>query len=46
MATTPADTRPSTTALRALNAKIAADGRVERCMVLIGDGLTIVRTAA
>jgi hypothetical protein len=23
-----------------------ADGRVERCMVPIGDGLTIVRTAA
>ncbi len=41
----PADTRPSTLALRALNAKIASDGRVERCMVPIGDGLTIVRTA-
>lgn len=41
----PADIRSSTTALRALNAKIAADGRVDRCMVPIGDGLTIVRTA-
>lgn len=39
----PSDVTPSTVALRALNAKIAADDRVERCLVPIGDGLTIVR---
>jgi caffeoyl-CoA O-methyltransferase len=32
-----------TKALRALNAKIAADARVDKVMVPIGDGMTIVR---
>ncbi|MEM9566354.1 MAG: class I SAM-dependent methyltransferase [Actinomycetota bacterium] len=32
-----------TTAIRALNAKIGADDRVERCLVPIGDGLTLAR---
>jgi predicted O-methyltransferase YrrM len=32
-----------TSALRALNAKIAADGRVRHCMLPIADGLTIAR---
>ncbi len=32
-----------TSAIRALNAKIGADGRVERCLVPIGDGLTLAR---
>jgi len=39
----PADVSASTLALRALNAKIAADRRVEHCLVPIGDGLTMVR---
>lgn len=32
---------PSTVALRALNAKVAMDPRVEACMVAIGDGVTL-----
>jgi predicted O-methyltransferase YrrM len=33
----------STRAIRAINAKVSADARVERCMVPIGDGLTLAR---
>ncbi|MBX3276083.1 MAG: O-methyltransferase [Sandaracinaceae bacterium] len=39
----PASTGESTEALRALNAKVAADARVDACMVPIGDGLTLAR---
>lgn len=39
----PADTTKETTAIRALNDTIKADARVERCMVPIGDGLTLCR---
>lgn len=39
----PTDTTASTEAIRALNAKIASDDRVEQCLVPIGDGLTLVR---
>ena len=37
----PASTGESTEALRALNAKVAADPRGDACMVPIGDGLTL-----
>ena len=33
----------STVALRTLNAKIAADTRVDACLATIGDGVMIVR---
>jgi predicted O-methyltransferase YrrM len=33
----------STVALRALNAKVAADRRVRACMIPVGDGITLVR---
>jgi caffeoyl-CoA O-methyltransferase len=39
----PADTTKETAAIRALNDRIKADARVERCMVPIGDGLTLCR---
>jgi predicted O-methyltransferase YrrM len=39
----PADHAPSTEAIRALNAKLAADERVDVAMVPIGDGLTLLR---
>ena len=39
----PAITDKDTAAIRALNAKIKDDARVERCMVPIGDGLTLCR---
>jgi predicted O-methyltransferase YrrM len=39
----PADHDPSTDAIRALNAKLAADERVDIAMVPIGDGLTLLR---
>ncbi len=39
----PAKTDANTVALRALNAKIAADARVDLSMVPIGDGLTLAR---
>ncbi|WP_142848366.1 O-methyltransferase [Telmatospirillum sp. J64-1] len=39
----PADTSPTTEALRALNRKIHEDTRVDMCLVPIGDGLTFVR---
>ena len=39
----PADTRESTQALRALNDKVFRDGRVDACLVPIGDGLTLAR---
>jgi predicted O-methyltransferase YrrM len=32
-----------TKALRALNAKIAVDGRVDKVMLPLGDGMTIAR---
>lgn len=39
----PANNHESTLALRALNEKIRADDRVDRCLVPIGDGVTLVR---
>lgn len=39
----PADTSPSTVALRALNARVIADPRVDVSMVPISDGLTLAR---
>lgn len=39
----PADDRDSTQALRALNAKIQADDRVEMALLTIGDGVTVVQ---
>jgi predicted O-methyltransferase YrrM len=39
----PADTDPSTEALRALNDKIARDDRVDVSMLPLGDGLTLAR---
>lgn len=39
----PAQTDPDTAALRALNAKIGRDERVDASLLSIGDGLTIVR---
>ncbi|MGH6854713.1 MAG: O-methyltransferase, partial [Aestuariivirga sp.] len=39
----PANTDADTTAIRALNAKIAADTRVEIAMIPICDGLTMAR---
>jgi predicted O-methyltransferase YrrM len=39
----PANNHDSTLALRALNEKIRADRRVDRCLVPIGDGVTLVR---
>jgi len=42
----PANVTADTVALRALNAKIAVDARVEHCLVPIGDGLMLVRIPA
>ncbi|NNG03345.1 MAG: SAM-dependent methyltransferase, partial [Inquilinus sp.] len=39
----PADTSPSTVAIRELNAHLHEDGRVDLSMVPIGDGLTLAR---
>lgn len=39
----PAITDADTMAFKSLNAKIAADERVDRCMVPIGDGVTLCR---
>jgi predicted O-methyltransferase YrrM len=39
----PAKNDADTSALRALNAKIKADNRVDHCMIPIGDGLTLAR---
>lgn len=39
----PADRRPSTEAIRALNDKVHGDARVENVLVPIGDGLMLVR---
>lgn len=39
----PADDRPSTAALKALNQKIREDRRVDLCLLPIGDGVTLVR---
>jgi len=39
----PAETDENTTALRALNAKIADDPRVEACLLTVGDGVLLVR---
>jgi caffeoyl-CoA O-methyltransferase len=39
----PNATDESTLAIRALNEKVAKDTRVDRCMVTIGDGLTLAR---
>lgn len=39
----PSDTRASTEAIRAFNAKVAVDPRVDLAMIPIGDGLTICR---
>ena len=39
----PADSSADTQAIRALNAAIAADARVEHCLVPIGDGMTMAR---
>jgi predicted O-methyltransferase YrrM len=39
----PADKSASTAALKALNAKIRADDRIDLCLVPIGDGVTLVR---
>ncbi len=37
------DSSDDTQAIRALNDKIAADGRVEQVMLPVGDGLTLAR---
>ncbi|HYQ99746.1 MAG TPA: class I SAM-dependent methyltransferase [Casimicrobiaceae bacterium] len=39
----PAASDESTSALRALNAKIAADSRVDACLLTIGDGVMLAR---
>ena len=39
----PTDRDEGTAALRALNAKIQADERVDMCLLPVGDGLTLVR---
>ena len=39
----PAATDESTRALRALNAKIAVDPRVDACLLTIGDGVMLAR---
>ena len=39
----PSHTESSTEALRALNAKLGDDARVDACMVPIGDGLSLAR---
>lgn len=39
----PTNTEDSTQALRALNAKIQADARVDMALMTIGDGMTVVR---
>jgi len=39
----PAENGESTLALRALNAKIHDDSRIDSCLTTIGDGLTLVR---
>ncbi len=41
----PADNKPSTAALKALNGKIRSDDRVDLCLLPIGDGVTLVRPA-
>ena len=37
------ETDPGTTAIRELNAMIFRDGRVDACMIPVGDGLTLAR---
>lgn len=39
----PADTRPTTEAIRTLNDTVAADGRIDVCMLGIADGMTLAR---
>lgn len=39
----PSDTSDDTVALRAFNAKVAADATVEAVMLTIGDGVTVIR---
>ncbi|MEA2756194.1 MAG: hypothetical protein QOJ54_2483 [Aliidongia sp.] len=39
----PTDDSPATAALKALNAKIRSDRRVDLCLLPIGDGVTLVR---
>lgn len=39
----PAETHPRTVAARAMNAKIAVDDRVDRVLLPVGDGMTLVR---
>ena len=39
----PANDEADTRALRALNAKIHADARVDACLLSIGDGVTLAR---
>lgn len=39
----PAENDPDTVAIRALNAKIADDPRVESCLLSVGDGVTLAR---
>ena len=39
----PAQTDPDTVALRALNAKVYADARVEPALLTVGDGVLLVR---
>lgn len=42
----PKEHGPSTTAIRALNAKIAADSRVDAVLLPVGDGMTLARRVA
>ena len=42
----PADTTPDTVALRALNAKIRDDPRVDACLLTVGDGVMLGAKAA
>jgi O-methyltransferase len=39
----PADTDPDAVAIRKLNAKIASDERVDRVLLSVADGMTLVR---
>jgi predicted O-methyltransferase YrrM len=39
----PSDTDPSIKASRDLNAKIAADERIDRVVLPVGDGMTLAR---